>query len=92
MKRNQNTNLEYIYCRQVGGVHFISRYPLATLVLLILAVRGHHAEEVQKCPERLAVRRGQKLYEMLKCFLLKPPVPDLCAKRDSLSDRAFMSR
>jgi len=63
--------------RQIRRVHFISGDPLAGLALPILAVRRDDAEEVQKCPEGLAIGRGQQLNEMLKSFLLQPPVSDL---------------
>lgn len=67
-----------IHRGQVGRVHLVPRHPFTPLVLLIFAVRRHHVEEVQKCPKSLAVRRWQQLDEMLKCLLLKSPVPDLC--------------
>jgi len=63
--------------RQIRRVHFISGDPLAGLALPILAVRRDDAEEVQKCPEGLAIGCGQQLNEMLKSFLLQPPVSDL---------------
>ena len=72
---------------QVDRVHLVARYPIPCLVLLILAVRRHHAEKVQKCPECLAVWRRQQLNEMLKCLLLKSPVPDLCGVREPLLTR-----
>lgn len=67
---------------QVGRVHLVPRHPFTPLVLLIFAVRRHHVEKVQKCPKSLAVRRWQQLDEMLKCLLLKSPVPDLCWERE----------
>lgn len=66
---------------QIGRVHLVPSHPFTPLVLLIFAVRRHHVEEVQKCPKSLAVRRWQQLDEMLKCLLLKSPVPDLCWER-----------